>query len=312
MSYHPRIETEEFANFISTRCRNSELWFVNNPQLEQVVLGYLAKYLARYGVKLYGFAIEGNHLHLVANFPSPNRADFMRDLVSSVARAVARHTPEYPGGTLFGRRYSNEFIRGRGTIDKQFIYTALQPVQDGLVEKVSDYPGYNFFHDAVHGVKRRYKVVNWKDYNAALRYNPEAKVSDYTEYVYLEYARLPGYEEMGQQEYAQLMLGKLEEKRLEVIKKRREAGLGFAGRAALLRTKRGARPKSTKTSTINSHRARVLAECDEERALGREWYFDIYFRYKEASRRYRAGELDVEFPPGTYRPYCSLKPKPGD
>lgn len=309
MNYHPRIETAEYPNFLTTRCRNSELWFVNNPALDEAILGYLAKYAAEYKVTLYAFSIEGNHLHSVAHFPEPNRASFMRDFKSTAARAVPRHTPEYPGGQVFGRRYSNEFIKGDETVEDKFFYTVLQPVQDGLVERISEYPGYNCFHDAIHGIKRRYKVVRWKDYHAALRYNVEAKISDYTDYVYLEYARLPGYEELTQKDYAELMLKKLEKRRLEAIAKRRADGRsGVAGRAALLRTKRGAKPKSTKTSTITSHRARVLAVCDKERAEGREWYFDIYYRYKEASRRYRAGELDVEFPPGTYRPYCAQIP----
>jgi hypothetical protein len=36
--------------------------------------------------------------------------------------------------------------------------------------------------------------------------------------------------------------------------------------------------------------------------MGEAWYFSIYFAYKETSNRYRAGDLDVEFPAGTYKP----------
>jgi len=32
------------------------------------------------------------------------------------------------------------------------------------------------------------------------------------------------------------------------------------------------------------------------------WYFSIYFAYKDASRKYRLGFIDAEFPPGTYKP----------
>lgn len=103
---HPRIEDPVLASFLTTRSRNSELWFVNNPELEQVILGYLAKYKDTREVKLYAFAIEGNHNQSVAKFPKMNRADFMRDLNSSIARAVPKHTMEYPGGRFWARRYS--------------------------------------------------------------------------------------------------------------------------------------------------------------------------------------------------------------
>jgi len=35
----------------------------------------------------------------------------------------------------------------------------------------------------------------------------------------------------------------------------------------------------------------------------RSGYYDIYFRFKVASEEYRSGNLFVEFPEGTYRPY---------
>jgi hypothetical protein len=86
MSYLPRIECSRVASFQTTRSRNSELWFVNNQALEHAILGYAAKYSNRYQVALYALAIEGNHVQMPAHFPNANRAHFMRDLNSSIAR----------------------------------------------------------------------------------------------------------------------------------------------------------------------------------------------------------------------------------
>jgi hypothetical protein len=86
MSYHPRIESGEISSYLTTRSRNSELWFVNNKGLEAAILSYAAKYRTRYEVKLYGLAIEGNHVQGPAHFPKSNRANFMRDFNSSIAR----------------------------------------------------------------------------------------------------------------------------------------------------------------------------------------------------------------------------------
>lgn len=308
MSYHPRIESAEVASFLTTRSRNSELWFVNNEALERAILGYAAKFTKRYGVELFALAVEGNHIQGPAAFPKANRADFMRDFSACVARAVPRHTPEYPGGKFWGRRYSSEFLPDAEDIEEYFFYTVLQPVQDGLVERLSEYPGYNCFHDAVRGIKRKFKVVNWAAYNAARRYNPAVPVKNFIEAVYLEYKRLPGYEELSQKEYAKLMYEKLEHRRQAIVAKRASRGLGFAGRNRLMQTRRGARPKKTKTSKRLSHRPRVLSICPKRRAEFKAWYFDIYFIYKAASLAYRAGDLSVEFPPGTYRPWVNPLP----
>ena len=162
MPYHPRIECEDVSSFQTTRTRNSELWFVNNPGLEEAILGYAARYATRYEGKIYALAIEGNHIQKVALFPKANRAHFMRDFNSSVARAVPRYQSEYPGGPLWARRYSTEYLPGDEDIEEKFFYTVLQPVNDGLVDDIKEYPDYNCFEDAIHGKARQFRVVKWK------------------------------------------------------------------------------------------------------------------------------------------------------
>ena len=86
------------------------------------------------------------------------------------------------------------------------------------------------------------------------------------------------------------------------MNERREKGLGFAGREAVLKTKPGARPKRTKSSDRNSHRPRVLSVCHERRHRYKERYFKLYFAYKAASEEYRGGKLDAQFPEDTDKP----------
>ena len=302
MGYHPRIETADFASFLTTRSRNSEVWFVNNRPLEEAILGYGAKYQQRYGVTLYGLAIEGNHIQATAHFPQLNRASFMRDLNSSIARAIPNYCPKYAGGRFWQRRYSAEYLPGKEDIEEWFFYTALQPIQDGLVERLSEYPSYNCFYDAVHGIERTVKVVRWKEYHNAKRRNPEVLVRDFTDSFSLRYSRLPGYEDLSREEYVKLMYQKLEIRRREIVRKRKEKGLGFLGREKLLQTKPGSRPRKTKTSNSSSHRPRVLSICARRRKFGLAWYFSIYRQFKKASQKFRRGDFSTAFPEGTYRP----------
>jgi hypothetical protein len=300
MPYHPRIECEEIASFQTTRTRNSELWFVNNPELEKAILGYAARHSTRYEAKIYALAIEGNHIQNVSVFPKANRSHFMRDFNSSVARAVPRYQPDYPGGPLWARRYSAEHLPGDDDIEDRFFYTVLQPVNDGLVDDIRDYPEYNCFEDAIHGRARQYPVVKWKEYNDVRRWNPSVPIENFTELCTLKYDRLPGYEDLSQAQYVSMMRRKLKERTAEVLKTR--DGKPSLGAARLKEIKPGARPKNTKTSGPKDHRPRILSKNPERRSLGEAWYFSIYFKYRECSKRYRSGETDVEFPNGTYKP----------
>lgn len=305
MGNHPRFETSDYGSLQTSRTIASKLWFVNNHKLEQDILGYLARYTTRYEVDLYAFAIEGNHLHHVECFPHKNRASFMRDFNSMVAKAVAREVDSFEGGKLWARRYSSEFLPGDEDIEKYFFYTVLQPVKDGLVPSIGQYPFYNCFHDAIHGIERAFKVIRWADYHSDLRHNPNVRITDYTEIVKLKYKRLPGYEHLSQKEYIKMMNHKLAVHQEAIVKERAEEGLGYLGRDALLKAKPGGIPVHTKTSNMLTHRPRVLCVDPERKEKTLDWYFDMYFRYKEASKRFRAGELSVEFPIGTYRPYTA-------
>ena len=300
MGYHPRIESTKIATFQTTRTNCSELWFVNNKKLEQEILGFAAKYAKRYCVKLYALSVEGNHIQFPALFPKANRAHFMRDFNSSVARCVPRHQHGHKGGKFWARRYSAEYLPGDQDIEEQFFYTVLQPVQDGLVDDIKDYPDYNCFEDAVLGNKRVFEVVRWKEYNDARRWDPKVSIELFTDEFELTYERLPGYTKLSAKAYEEQMRKKLKERTKWVLAERKFKRC--LGCKALRAVKPGALPKNTKRSSATSHRPRVLSKDAKRRGDAKAWYFDIYFEYQEKSAEFRAGKLRVKFPKGTYRP----------
>jgi REP element-mobilizing transposase RayT len=309
-----RIETADYAHFITTRTMNSLLWFVNNPLLQETILGHLARCVHKYEARLYGASITGNHIHLLAHFPKPNRADFMRSFNSSVAFAVRRLVENFPGGKLWERPYSIEFVPGAPDIEREFFYVALQPVQDGLVSTLGEYPGYHFFGDAACGITRTYYTIDWKANRRAKKKNPGVLPPQFRIPHTLTYTRLPGKENLSPKEYRDFCEKALERHRQEILVDRERKGhKGFAGRAAILATRPGAGPHRTKRSDINSFRPRFHCVCPIRRRIGLAWYHEICSWYKRASAEYRAGNLSVRFPPGTYPPHrrC-LDPAPGD
>ena len=297
-----RIESGDFASFITSRTVNSRLWFVNNQRIERLCLTNLARYGEKYGAELYAFVLMGNHHHQVARFPNRNRSSFYRDFNARLAEGVRNFVEEFEGGPLFERRFSEQALPLADDIEEQFFYSALQGVAEGLCEHPDDYPGYNSFHDAINGVRRVLYYTDWARYRSRKRFNKKLQPEDFTTEHILEFKRLPGYEHLTQRQYKKLMLKKREERRLKLIEERKADGLGFVPRAKLLEVTPGTKPKTTKKSTRESKRPLVLTKCPEARKLFLEWYFSIYEAYKAAVKLYREGHLDAKFPPGTYRP----------
>ena len=297
-----RIEHPDHGSFATVRTINSQLLFVNNEPLEDRMLGWLGRYGEKYEVDLYAFVVMGNHFQDVMRFPKCNRAHFYRDFNARTAEAVRKLVPEFKGGPLVERRYSEQALPLDEDLEDRLFYCALQAVDAGLAEKISDYPGYNSFDDAISGRVRRIRQVDWAAYNEAKRKGRRPRICDFYFYVELKYKRLPGYEHLSQKEYRKLMLKKLEERRQVILERWAKVGHVFSTREELKKVKAGSFPKHTKKSERHSKRPLVLSRCPEAKRAYLEWYFSIYHAYKEACRRYRAGDFGVEFPPGTYRP----------
>ncbi len=300
-----RVETPEFAVLCTIRTINSALWFINNRDLESHILGYLAKYSIKYNVILHNFAIQGNHLHLVARFPDANRSAFMRDFNARVAEGVRKYAKGFPGGPVFERRYTSNILPLQSDVEHYFFYSGLQAVQDGLSERLSEYPGYNGIYDALRERTRKFKVVRWGEYSARKRFNPDIHIRDFTNTYELKFSRVPGYNCLTPKDYEKQMLKKLEVKRLKEVVTWKAKGHSFPTKDILRRIKPGSLPYKTKQGT---RRPIVLCACYETRKQILAWYFQIVEMYLNASKRFRLREADIDFPPLTYPPPQGLVP----
>ena len=132
--------------------------------------------------------------------------------------------------------------------------------------------------------------------------NKDVNIKDYAEQFELTFSRIPGYEHLSHNEYLRMMEEKAEQRRTKIIEERLAEGKGFAGPEVLQAMEPCALPRNTKKSDRHTKRPLILTLNPE----ARKSHLDIYFRrleaYKEASKKFRNGDLNAVFPPGTYRP----------
>ena len=297
-----RIEFPHYGSFTTSRTIKSRLWFANNSELDGYNLAYLAKYREKYEINLYAFVMQGNHYHTTTAFPGCNRASFFRDLNARIVEGVRKHVPSFEGGPLFERRYAEQTLPTPADIEEQFFYCALQPVLAGLVEHIEDYSGYNSFYDAIWGRERVLQIVRYGEYNSKRRSNKKAQLKDFTDTFVLKYNRLPGYEYLSQEAYAQIMFNKFELRRRLFVDEMTRSGHRFPSPKQLRKIVPGSLPRTTKKSKRHDARPIVLCKCPVTRNTFLTEYFSIFAAYKVAARRYLRREEKVVFPPGTYKP----------
>lgn len=296
------IEASEHVYLITTRTAGSRLWLLHNKILEQQILGCLARYQEIYGVIIYGFILMGNHYHLLARFPLKNRALFMRDFNSAVARLVGRHVNAHGRRSVWARRYAYQVVLNPEDVTQWFFYVALNPVSSGIVPSIKSYPSYNSFFDATEQKNRTYKWINWSQFLMKRRYNPELTEDDFAKEYTLTYSQLPEYERLAKADYDKTLQTELRIRESKLCKERKENNQGFLGLHNLRSQKVGDIPRTTKTSTRNSVRPLVLSLCQESKRLFIEAYFAIKDIFAQASYRFRKGDLSIIFPQGTYPP----------
>jgi len=295
-------EHESMCFFATIRTIGSRLWFINNPELDERIRAYLARYQEKYQVKIYAFVQMGNHYHLLARFPQRNKAAFFRSFNAIIAKLTASRVELFESGKLWARRVRVQAVPRDEDILKQFLYCALNPVAAGICRRLRDYKSYNSFSDAIYDRQRTYKIVNWQRYNNLKRKCPTLKPRDCETTHTLKFSRLPGFESLGKSQYVRRMLEAMEEKRGELVQRRLSEKKGFATVESLKKQKVGAKPGTTKSSKRDTHRPLVLTSCLETKQTFLDWYFGMLGAFKLASHKFRNGIAHFEFPPGTYLP----------
>jgi hypothetical protein len=186
----------------------------------------------------------GNHYHLLASFPKRNRALFMRDLNSALARLIGRYVSAHGRRSVWARRYSYQVLLRDEDVRHWFYYVALNPVSSGITRSVSQYPSYNSFFDAARGKVRICTWIDWSRYLLYKRNHSEAKPSHFAKEYRLKLSRLPGLEKVSVKRYKELVFIEAKKRQKRLVTERERAGKGFLGPAKLLAQTPGTSPRS--------------------------------------------------------------------
>jgi REP element-mobilizing transposase RayT len=306
----PAIIKPEFPNdvvFITTRTSLSKLWFKLGPSLNDFVYAALARYQEMYKAEIFAFVLQGNHFHLLARFPHCNRASFMRDFNSIMARSLPHLVPEFEGGKLWARSYRMQIVPTNKDIRHWFLYTVLNPVSSGITINPTALGRPNALSIIRDGGSLTCKWFNRSKYNNAVRKNPNVDKERYYSYHTLTISKIPGYKSLSWKHYI-CAVNRLAAKRTkEIVKERQEQKKGFLGEKRLQRQKAGEKPLFTKKSDRHDPFPLVLSLCSKTKQERTKSYRETCNHYRTASIAYREGK-PASFPPNTYLP-CRFKAK---
>ena len=298
-----RIEMDGYLTFATSKTENSRLWLIDK-KARDALLQIIVKNINRSEVPVvHALSIQGNHYHMIADFKKRTRASFFRNVNSHAAHKI-KAINKQEKGPLFMRRYSSEAIDKESPQDvlEKIFYLALQGVLNGICKRATQDPGYNSFFHMIKGKPLQVIYFDENGYNEKKRYKRHVDRNEFMHVYEVLFARPPGFEDWPQDKFEAYMLEELRRREDIIIEEREKEGKGFMTLSQRMSQRVGAKPRRTKTSSRTSKRPLILTMFAAVKARFLRKYFEIYRQYKIAAKRYLEGDINAEFPPGTYRP----------
>lgn len=272
----------------TTMRRCSQRKFLMRPDAAavQIFLYCLGEAALRFGVTVILPTMMSNHEHIATYDPKGLFVEFKHRFHTHLARAMNAMRGHRENFWNTQGATDTEIVSSDGFLD-QLVYIAMNPVKAHLVERVADWPGFNFVEALLDG--RMIRVERPEAF-----FSKRGGLPDVVEFK-LEIP--PGLFGEPAELLAKLRT-RIREEEDALIAERKKLGRRVLGAAGVLRQSWRASPATEEKPS--QFRPRIAAGHQDWARLATIERNQAFARaYRDARRRWLAGE-DVEFPYGTY------------
>ncbi|MBI4614219.1 MAG: hypothetical protein HY720_11460 [Planctomycetes bacterium] len=282
--------------FYLLTCRTLERRFLLRPSKEvNAIIGeWLIRAMRLYGVEVYAFVSMSSHWHAVVRCPRANLDHFLRHFQGFLAQFINKHWQR--SDTVFPRRCSVEPILDSEKLIERIVYILANPAKADLVDSIDDWPGLSSAPESMHQKSRTFRVFDRTAWHKAGC--PEEK-RPYEKFVRLVIDAPPSWRHMSAKERAARLRALVYAREDEIRKERKAHGKQVLGVRRIKEASPTDRPANPKKSPRPLCHASTRELWEEYRAQ----YAHFLNLYRVASARFRDGETDVAFPPGSFPPW---------
>jgi hypothetical protein len=253
-------------------------------------------------VKLYGFVWMSNHGHLLLQASKEEFSDFMCYLNGQTAFNINRYLGRQD--QLWSRRYAAAQVLDEGEELNKLAYILANPQNAGVASAAEHWPGLSsaaFFFGNQEQHFLHFDRTAWHKKN-----RPD-NIAPFLSTAKLEHAVLPQLQHLTKKDRRRFVR--------KLIKENGKSSSSTANseQSNLTRSPRTAialfaviptdRPESAKS---NQRKRSIQPLCHTTnpvlRKLYKQGYREFRLVYNEASKEYRNGNTNVEFPPGSFPP----------
>ena len=251
----------------------------------------LARAQSKCGVEIVAVVVMSNHIHLVIHTPRKNCSQFMRIFKANVTRAINRITGRR--GPLWARRADVQPALDENASSERTVYCADNPRKANLVSDAELWPGLTLWHGQEHTNEFLFEDFDTSAWRKAGR---PSNLDPYFRTNTLRLSPPPGMDPTEREAFASAIRSKLQQ-HAQPSKTRSDTAPRPLGIQAILQTALEGRPKQA----ASSNRPYCFGSTEQKSEYFRQMTL-IVAAHEASSTAFLAGNRDVEFPEGTYRP----------
>jgi hypothetical protein len=298
------IPEEKTLVEVTTRTVHGRYLLRPSLLLNVIILGVLARYLWRYGVRCVCFAFVSSHYHLLLEVDDARQlARFMNAFNSKLAKEIGRLTGWRE--KIWSRRYQAIVVsREEAAQIGRLKYILSHGCKENLVASLRDWPGVHAVRALLHGEVLEGKWFDRTQEYAARRRGEKIDPLDWATGETMVLEPLPCWRHLDPETRRERIASLVKEIEEEAAAACRRAGTQPAGAAAVLAHDPLTRPEKLKKGPAPFFHAATA----EMRRLLWEGYAEFVGKFRDAAEKLRAGDRTAVFPPGCFPPALPFVP----
>jgi putative transposase len=301
----PRYIEEGQMVFVTMSAANRSFRFLPVPRVIEILWFLFAYFASKHGVQIHDFLYMSSHLHFVATDTKGVLPVFMGEHDSLLSRAL-NALRGIVGVNIEG--YSVQELTDDGVVVQKSVYTLINPCEADLVQRASQWLGPNSLKleygqtvrfarpsFSLWGPKRPPKQEGKHRSKGRAKYRGRSKLPEFVEFTLV---RPKVFLNLQDHQLRQMIRDQVGEREREIIEERRHTGRR-ASRMSEVR-KRSYLDIASSSRVLFQRQPRVSGRDPERVAEALARHSKFIAQHDHASRCFRDGEHNVEFPHGTW------------
>ena len=307
---HARFINRDVIYHVMSKTWGGRYFLAPTDEVNQICTGIVARACENFPlISVYNIATPSNHFHLMMKGPPKEFVNFVAFIKREISRRIGQ-LYDLPGSFWSGTFLATALLTEESVLEC-FNYILSQGTKEDLVERPQDWPGLHGAKHLMYGTKlqgiwfngTKYAIA--KNRASALKKPKPVKRAEFIEEKELKLTPLPQWQEFSTEKRQGLVRDIVSEIITREKERRQREGKKVLGVKAVKRMNifNGKTPPAP---PYWEDRRRVITAwaklTDRATQIYLKLYWDYQYRFRLAADAFKAGVLDVEFPPGSWRP----------